>query len=459
MPDPPAPGPPDIVALLRSRNYLVLLVIVSILGVLISAAAYWFLYLTAELQKWIFNPAYLAKALGFHGEPVWWPLPMVTLAGVLVGLAIRYLPGRGGHSPADGFGIHKPPTRAELPGVVLAALAGLALGAVIGPEAPLIAIGGGLAIGLVGLVKRNLPEQSTQVIGASGSFAAISALFGSPLSAAFLLMEASGLGGPLLGVVMVPGLLASGIGYLVFIGFGSWTGHGTFSLTVPGLPHFGYPDGAEFGWAIVIGVAAVVLGGLIRWIGLYLKPHVERRIVFMAPLVGLAVGALAVAFAEGSGKPSSLVLFSGQSALPALATNSAAYSVGALLLLITCKGLAYGASLSGFRGGPTFPGMFIGAAVGIAMSHLPGLPEVAGLAMGIGAMTCSMLGLPLSSVLITAIVLGVPGIDTMPLVIVSVVIAYVGRAYFSPRTRPGPDEAAAAQPGTSPPARAPAQAA
>ena len=438
---------------------MVLLVIVSILGVLISAAAYWFLYLTAELQKWIFNPAYLAKALGFHGEPVWWPLPMVTLAGVLVGLAIRYLPGRGGHSPADGFGIHKPPTRAELPGVVLAALAGLALGAVIGPEAPLIAIGGGLAIGLVGLVKRNLPEQSTQVIGASGSFAAISALFGSPLSAAFLLMEASGLGGPLLGVVMVPGLLASGIGYLVFIGFGSWTGHGTFSLTVPGLPHFGYPDGAEFGWAIVIGVAAVVLGGLIRWIGLYLKPHVERRIVFMAPLVGLAVGALAVAFAEGSGKPSSLVLFSGQSALPALATNSAAYSVGALLLLITCKGLAYGASLSGFRGGPTFPGMFIGAAVGIAMSHLPGLPEVAGLAMGIGAMTCSMLGLPLSSVLITAIVLGVPGIDTMPLVIVSVVIAYVGRAYFSPRPRPGPDEAAAAQPGTSPPARAPAQAA
>ena len=178
---------------------------------------------------------------------------MVTLAGVLVGLAIQYLPGRGGHSPADGFAMHGPPTRAQLPGVVLAALAGLALGAVIGPEAPLIAIGSGLALALVGLVKRNLPQQTSQVIGASGSFAAISALFGSPLSVAFLLMEASGLGGPLLGLVMVPGLLASGIGYLVFIGFGSWTGHGTFSLTIPGLPHFGYPDGAEFGWAIRMG--------------------------------------------------------------------------------------------------------------------------------------------------------------------------------------------------------------
>ncbi len=46
--------------------------------------------------------------------------------------------------------------------------------------------------------------------------------------------------------------------------------------------------------------------------------------------------------------------------------------MGALLLLVVCKGLAYGFSLSSFRGGPTFPAMFIGAAGGIALSHLPG---------------------------------------------------------------------------------------
>ena len=133
MPDASPPGPPtsgpDILALLRSRSYLALLVIVAILGVIVAAAAYWFLDLVANLQKWIFNPAYLPKALGFHGEPIWWPLPTVCLAGILVGLTIRYLPGRGGHSPADGFAMHGPPARIELPGVVLAALAGLALGA------------------------------------------------------------------------------------------------------------------------------------------------------------------------------------------------------------------------------------------------------------------------------------------------------------------------------------------
>jgi H+/Cl- antiporter ClcA len=330
----------------------------------------------------------------------------------------------------------------------MAALFGLALGAVIGPEAPLIALGGGLAVAVIRTVRRDAPEQSTRVIGAAGSFAAISTLFGSPLSAAFLLMEASGLGGPVLGLVLVPGLLAAGIGALVFVGFDAWTGHGTVSLVIPNLPPIGHPDGSEFGWAIAIGVLATVVGAAIRWLALFLKPHVEARIVLLAPVVGLTVGGLAAIFAEWTGKPSSDVLFSGQSALPTLVTNSATYSIGALLLLVACKGLAYTASMSGFRGGPTFPAMFVGAAGGIAMSHLPGLPEVAGAAMGVGAMTCVMLGLPLTSVLITAIFFGSAGVSTMPLVIVAVVVAYVGQARFSPRPRSASETATRPAPST-----------
>ncbi len=431
-----APPAVDVAALLRARSYLVLLVFVVILGAPIAAVAYWYLYLVADLQKWLFDPDYMLKWLGFHGEPIWWPLPMVGLAGVLVGLTIRYLPGRGGHVPADGFQMTGPPPPIQLPGIALAALAGLALGAVVGPEAPLVALGGGLAAAAVRAVKRDAPAQTVRVLGATGSFAAISTLLGSPLTGAFLLMEASGLGGPMLGLVLVPGLLASGIGALVFIGFDSWTGHGIVSLTIPNLPALGTPDGAEFGWAIAIGVAATVVGAAIRWLGLYLKTPVERRIALLCPAVGLAVGGLAIAFAEGTGKSSSLVLFSGQSSLPSFLTNSATYSIGALLLLIACKGLAYGASLSAFRGGPTFPAMFLGAVGGVAVSHLPGLPAVAGAAMGIGAMTCVMLGLPLTSVLLTTIFLGSDGVKVMPVVIVAVVVAYVGRAHFSPRPHP-----------------------
>ena len=69
--------------------------------------------------------------------------------------------------------------------------------------------------------------------------------------------------------------------------------------------------------------------------------------------------------------------------------------------------------------------MFIGAAGGIALSHLPGLPMIAGAAMGIGAMMVAMLGLPLTSVLIVSVFLEADGLSLMPLVIVAVVVSWV----------------------------------
>ncbi|WP_300603036.1 chloride channel protein, partial [Trebonia sp.] len=415
--------PPDPRTLLRSRSYLRLLVLAAILGVPISAGAYGFLALVNYLQPELYT--HLPNGLGFHGEPPWWPLPMLVIAALIAGPVIRYLPGNGGHSSADGFKARGAPTYAELPGVLLAALATLLFGVVLGPEAPLIALGGGLAVLAVRLARRDMPGQATAVVAAAGSFAAISTLLGNPLVGAFLLMEASGLGGPMLGVVLVPGLLAAGVGALIFIGMDAWTGLGTFSLSIPGLPHFARPDVAEFGWALVIGVAAAIAGTAIRRLALAARPHVESRILIALPVVGAIVAGLAIAYAEATGKSSSDVLFSGQSGLDPLVTHAASYSVGALALLLACKGLGYGMSMSGFRGGPVFPSIYLGAAGGILMSHLPGLPLVAGVAMGIGAMAAVMLSLPLTAVLLASLLLAPDAFAVMPLVIVAVVVAYV----------------------------------
>ncbi|MFD4737588.1 chloride channel protein, partial [Streptomyces virginiae] len=96
---------------------------------------------------------------------------------------------------------------------------------------------------------------------------------------------------------------------------------------------------------------------------------------------------------------------------------------------------AYCVSLSAFRGGPIFPAMFLGAAGGIALSHLPGLQLTPAFAMGIGAMSVTMLRLPLTSVLLATLLLGSQGLTVMPLVIVAVVVAYVVMLRLSPPPR------------------------
>ena len=55
-------------------------------------------------------------------------------------------------------------------------LATLCLGVVLGPEAPLIAIGSGIGVLALHLVKKNAPANAVAVIGSAGSFAAISTL-------------------------------------------------------------------------------------------------------------------------------------------------------------------------------------------------------------------------------------------------------------------------------------------
>jgi H+/Cl- antiporter ClcA len=438
-PDPTSAPGPDPLALLRSRAYVKLLVLAAVIGIPVSAVAYGFLELVAELQELLFDD--LPDALGFDSVPVWWPLPLLAVSGLLVALAIRHLPGTGGHSPADGFHTGGPLPPIELPGVLLAALATLSFGAVLGPEAPLIAIGSGLGVIAVRLAARDAPPQASIVIATAGSFAAVSALFGSPLLGAFLLLEAAGLGGPMLGVVLVPGLLSAGIGALIFLGLDDITGLGTFSLIVPDLPHPGPLTGAMFGWALAIGLVAPFIGRGISILAIAIRARVEPRMVLLMPVLGLLIGGLAIGFSEATDHPSSDVLFSGQDQLPDVVSNAASWSVGALLLLMLCKALAYAISLSTFRGGPVFPAMFIGAAGGVAAAELPGMELVPAVGMGIGAMCAVMLTLPLTSVLLATLLMGTDGLAAMPVVIVATVVAYVVTAHLTPA--PAPDPAAA----------------
>jgi H+/Cl- antiporter ClcA len=339
-----------------------------------------------------------------------------------------------------------------VPGIALAALATLGLGIVLGPEAPLIAIGGGVAVATVKVAKRDAPPTLLLVLGAAGSFAAISVIFGSPLIGAVIIIEASGLGGATLPLILIPGLIASGIGSLVFIGMTHWTGLSTsaYSIAPLQLSAFGTPTVGEIAWSIGLGLAAALLTFPIRKIGVRLAALVPKREFLVVPTAGFAVALMAFVFAQITDSSAQSVLFSGQDALGPLVKDAGTLSVGTLTFLVLFKSLAWCFSLAAFRGGPTFPAMFLGTAGGIALSHLPGLPSSVAIPVAMGAMIVAFLRLPFSAIIIASLLCASAGPGGAPLVIVGVVVSYLATLALEGRIgKPGEDEDAAPEARTS----------
>lgn len=441
------PAPRDPTAILRDRGYRALLVLAALVGIGVSLASWGFLELVHVTQDWVFKD--LPGELGFKAVPAWWPLPVLALAGPVIAFAIVRLPGRGGHDPSLGLRSGPPTTPVELPGVMLAAFATLGLGLVLGPEAPLIALGSGLGIFAVRRASGDASDQAVAIVAAAGSFAAISAIFGSPIIGALIIIEAAGLGGPMLPVVLLPGLVAAGVGSLVFVGMGSLAGlsSSAYAITPLSLPAYARPTLAGFGWTLLVAIAAALATASAVRIGRAVSGLVGRRPYLVVTTAAVAVAALAVGFFEITHESADLVLFSGQDGMGPLVAHAATLSLGTLAALLVFKVLAWGVSLGAARGGPTFPAIFVGIVGGLLAAHLPGFAETPAIGVLIGAACVSMLRLPLSSVVIAVIVTRA-GLGEGPLIIVGVVVAYLVTVALAPRPRP-----VAGSPPSSPPRR------
>jgi H+/Cl- antiporter ClcA len=409
---------------MRSREFRALVVLAGLLGVVASVVAWGFLELVFHMQGWVFDD--LPDAFGYDTAPVWWPLPILGIAGVIVALVIDRLPGEGGHVPANGLKA-SPTQPIELPGVILAGLATIGLGLVLGPEAPLIALGGGLGLLAIHIVRPGASDEAGQVLAVSATLAALAFLFGSPIIAALVLIEAAGLGGSRLPVVLVPGLFAAGVGSLMWIGMGSWTGLDTSAISIDALklPAFARPDIVDFGWTILLAAAIAIVTFVIFRIAQGAHRLTLPRPLLVLPAFGLAVAGLAILFSQVADKSVTYALFSGESSLNALVENPGAWPLWALALLIGCKGLAYALSLGGFRGGPVFPALFLGAAGGMMAAQLPGFELTPAIAVGLGASVASVLRLPLSAAALGVFLTIPAGAGSSPLIIVGVVVAYL----------------------------------
>lgn len=438
-PEPRPAGPTDggtqpeadlLRGILLTPGYRKTLVLCALIGIPVSLASFWFLVGLHQLGHalWVGIP----HAWGWDVAPWWWPLPLLAVAGVCVGLIATRLPGGGGHVPASGLhvGGASPST---LPGVLLAASASLPFGAVLGPEAPLIALGSGMALVFRNLVRGAATPQSTALIGAAGAAAAIAAIFGNPLIAAVLLIEVAGVGGPRLFAVMLPALLSSGVGALVFTGFGRWTGLQTDSLALKLPAPFPRLDAPDVLWSLLMAVVVGAFVHLVLGAGRLTAAFVSARTLPRTVLCALAAAGCAALYALVTGRAPDEIASSGQGTLSAMAGNPQAWGVGALVAVLLFKGAAYALCLGSLRGGPIFPALFLGAAAGVLLSPLPGLGLAPAIAAGMAASAASALRLPVSSVVLVSLLLGSSAM--MPVVILAAVVAFVTTELLPPWPR------------------------
>ncbi|MGW0662513.1 chloride channel protein [Streptodolium elevatio] len=405
--------------LLTDPAVLRLLLIAALVGIPVSLVAFGFVSLVHELQHWIWESA--PDALGYSRAPWWWGLPTLALAGLLAVPVITRLPGAGGHVPVHGLGGAPTPPR-EAPGVALAALACLPLGVMLGPEAPLMALGSAVALLALPAARRARHPQAATVLGTAGSTAGIATIFGSPLIPAVMILESVALAGSARVVLLLPCLLASGVGALVFTGFGHWTGLEIGALSLPTKPSVGLPDAGDFLW----GIPMAVLVGLLVAAGLAIGRRSERWTRSSGPRIfacAIAVGVCITLYALTTDRSPEEAALSGQTTVGLLAADPGGWAVLALVALVAAKTLGWGIALGSLRGGPIFPAIMIGAAVGIACGALPGFGMGPALAAGICASGVAATRLPVTGIVLAAALLGGEAVDLMPILVISSVTA------------------------------------
>jgi H+/Cl- antiporter ClcA len=410
-------------ALLTPGNLVRLALLGALIGTPAALVAFTFFSLVHFLEHALWTD--LPAALGAAEAPWYLVIGLPVIGGLIVAAARILLPGDGGSSPLAGFS-HAPTPVRHAPGVALAALGTLSFGLVLGPEAPVVALGSAVGVAVTNVVR--VQSQHKGILSGAGSFAAISTLFGGPLIAGVMLTEASIGLGALLTLVLLPGFVAAAVGYLIFVGLTPLVNLPP-PLTVPDLQPYPGVSLTDMAVAVAVGFGtALLIAAVHRGASAYgvfrERQFGPSRVGLVLVLVtgGLAVGLIAQV-ASMLGVSSQDVLFSGQVAIPAVV---AVPTTAALLVLVVAKLLAYVITMaSGFRGGGIFPAMFLG--IGLATFPVLWLDTSPTLAVAIGAAAgmTSASRLVLTSMLFAALLVGSAGTNTIPAVVFATVAAYI----------------------------------
>jgi H+/Cl- antiporter ClcA len=308
----------------------------------------------------------------------------------------------------------------QLPSILLQAFISLWSGAAVGPEGPLVFLSGGVGSFIADRLK--LEKDDVPLLVYSAMAGAFGGFFRSPVIGAVGAVEYMFIKELDLYRHLIPGLIASAVGYGVYFAILHTSYLGIYSF-----PDYASPRLVDLGWALLVGVIAGVIGILFKLI--FGIVHIVFAPLNRRPLVRAIVGGVVIGLI-GSLLP--LTLYSGQDQLLQIIHNPAAYGIGLLLLMLLVKALLTSTSFAtGFEGGPIFPLFFIGGTLGLALSQiLTFIPQGVAVTTGMAGVACAAFPLPLTVALLLGLMGGQP--DLLPVIVIGAVTGFVVSKALTP---------------------------
>jgi H+/Cl- antiporter ClcA len=342
-----------------------------------------------------------------------WIICLLPLAGLLIVFMYHRLndyDDKGTNLVIDSIQQSAPIPLRKAPLIFISTVVTHLFGGSAGRESAALQIGGCIGQNLGRLFHFNEGDQ--KIITMCGMSAAFSALFGTPMAAAFLAMEIESVG-IMYYAALVPCVLSALVATYMARHFGVTPD--VFSIS--NIPDFTI-NHAFFASVLALLCALV---SILFCIALHKSSELYQKYL-KNPYLRIFVGGcfiVILTFISGT----QLYNGAGMNVIE-MATNGDAPDA-AFLLKILFTVLTLGA---GYKGGEIVPSLYIGATFGCLFANLGGFNPALCSAIGMGALFCSVTNCPISSLLLCFELFGYAG---MPYYLIAIALSYAFSGYYS----------------------------
>lgn len=393
-------------------------------GSLASYGTMGFRYLCEVLPQMFYSKSGGSMTFAFAGIPAWQLVSGLTLAGAIVGLAPKWLKFERFHGPADVIiasheGEAKIPVKEGACSAIFSAFA-IGMGAPVGRYGPAVHLGASIGSWLGQCLK--MTRRARQTLLGCGVASAISASFDAPIA----------------GVIFAHEVI---IGHYSLRAFAPITIASVLGNLVPRLHDYeftalrlGNAVGVHDAWDYLI-FAFIGLIGAIVSIGFMQSMLHSSKLIEKTPLPRWSHPALAGLIAGLVGVKLPQVLGLGDQVIVGILSQTPDvlfFSIGTVITLLVAKLIVTSLAISWrIPGGVFAPSLFLGAMLGAAVALMFGVREDYQICVlvGMGAVISSVVGAPISTILIVFEL--TRNYDAATAVMIGVVVAnaFVTRTY------------------------------